>query len=80
MVEVGYRAGSHGEDAVSIGGGADVDLDPGPEPVDVRQQQRVRGELAGRAGQRAGADGLPGAPRRFSPPRTGGSRVTADPP
>ena len=41
---VGDGARRDGEDAVGVDGGADVDLDAGPEPVDVGSQQRVGGD------------------------------------
>ena len=68
-----------GEDPVRVGRGADVELDPGPEPVDVCDEQRVVGLLAGRGQEGRCPGGLAGRPRvasRREPTR--GSRVRVD--
>ena len=55
-------AGGGGEDAVRVGRGADVDLDPAAEPIDVGAQHPVVGKVPGRRGQGARLRGLPGRP------------------
>ena len=71
-----------GEDPVRVGRGAHVDLDPGPEPVDVCAQQRVViGLLASRGQEGRGPGGLAGRPRvagRREPTPGSGVRVGGD--